>query len=342
MRRRLGKIPAARDFYFGGWMTDRVQFSYGRDVRVPGARGRAVELFLCPICRGGWKISASGSGVERVRKVRALRRHAKRQAARKHCHMSLGVADGRDLRYFSARLSVAPQSNVEQRLLPRVAQAANRLFCRTYHNVDSCCPQRIPRTGPAILVCNHVSGLDPMLIQSACSRLIIWMMAREYYEVPSLNWLYKLVEAIPVDRTGRDLAATRAALRALNQGRVVGIFPEGRIETDQNLLPFQTGVALMAIKTEVPVFPAYLDGTQRGKEMVDAVAHPNRAAICFGPPVDFRRDSTSKMALEHATERIKNAVWSLRQEVIGDGRANFSEVLRDPRPISFPVNAKEN
>lgn len=244
--------------------------------------------------------------------------------------------------YFSARLRSVHNSNVEQRLLPRVAQAANRLFCRTYHKVETRCPQQLPRTGPAILVCNHVSGLDPLLIQSACSRLIIWMMAREYYEVPSLTWLYKLVEAIPVDRTGRDLTATRAALRALNDGRIVGIFPEGRIETDTNLLPFQTGVALMAIKTRVPVYPAYLDGTQRGKEMVDAVAHPNRAAICFGPPVDFPRDSTAKAALEHATERIKDAVWSLRQKVIGDGGANFPEVLPGERPIPSLVSLKEN
>ena len=181
-----------------------------------------------------------------------------------------------------------------------------------------------------------------MLIQSACSRLIIWMMAKEYYDLPSLTWLYKLVEAIPVERSGRDLAATRGALRALNEGRIVGIFPEGRIETDQNLLPFQTGVALMAIKTKVPVYPAYLDGTQRGKEMVDAVAHPNRAVICFGPPVEFPRDSTSKEALERATERIKERVWSLRQKIIGDGRANFPEVLSGRRPIPLPVSAKEN
>jgi 1-acyl-sn-glycerol-3-phosphate acyltransferase len=193
-----------------------------------------------------------------------------------------------------------------------VARAANRLFCRAYHRIDTLRPEQLPRSGAAILVCNHVSGLDPMLLQSACRRLIIWMMAREYYDIRSLTWLYKLVEAIPVDRSGRDLAATRAALRALHQGRVVGIFPEGRIETSQDLLPFQTGVALMAIKTGVPVYPAYLEGTQRGREMVDAVVHPNRAVIRFGDAVEFPRDSTSKDALENATARIRAAVWALR------------------------------
>lgn len=256
--------------------------------------------------------------------------------------MLCALADGRNLRYFSAGLSKHPKISVEHRALPRVAKSANRLFCRTYHKVETRRPPQLPRTGPAILVCNHVSGLDPLLIQSTCSRLIIWMMAREYYEVPSLTWLYKLVEAIPVDRTGRDLSATRAALRALNDGRIVGIFPEGKIEIDRNLLPFQTGVALMAIKTKVPVYPAYLDGTQRGKEMVDAVAHPQRATISFGPPVDFPRKSTSKESLEQATQYIKDAVWSLQQKVIGDGRANFPEVLPHSRPIPLPVSPKEN
>jgi len=193
-----------------------------------------------------------------------------------------------------------------------LAQAANRLFCRCYHDVRVDAGAPLPRRGAAILVCNHVSGLDPMLIQSASGRLITWMMAKEYYDLKSLTWLYKLVEAIPVERSGRDLAATRSALRALGHGRVLGIFPEGKIETSRDLLPFQTGVGMMAIKTGVPVFPAYLDGTQRGKTMVDAIIHPRYATIRFGPAVEFSRASTSKDSLDQATEAIKNAIFALK------------------------------
>src|SRR5258708_3992583 len=117
----------------------------------------------------------------------------------------------------------------KHRLGVSIAQAANRLFCRCYHDVEVQTPRRIPRRGAAILVCNHLSGLDPMLIQSASQRLVTWMMAREYYDLKALTWLYKLVEAIPVERSGRDLPATRAALRALAHGRVLGVFPEGKI-----------------------------------------------------------------------------------------------------------------
>src|SRR5436190_238239 len=84
------------------------------------------------------------------------------------------------------------------------------------------------------------AALDALLIQSVCPRLITWMMAKEYYAVPGIGWVFRTVGAIPVERSGRDLAATRAAMRALEENAVLGIFPEGRIETDRELLPFQT------------------------------------------------------------------------------------------------------
>ena len=201
----------------------------------------------------------------------------------------------------------------EDRLSIRLLQAVDVCFSRIYHRVNVVSPQRLPKQGPAILICNHTSGLDPMLIQSVCPRLIVWMMAREYYDLPVLHWVFKTVEAIPVDRGGRDLAATRAALRALEAGRILGVFPEGRIETSRDLLPFQTGVALMALKAGVPVYPAYLDGTQRGRDMLPAFLYPNCATLAFGPAVETPPGgSTSKEVLQDVTARFTAAVEGLR------------------------------
>jgi 1-acyl-sn-glycerol-3-phosphate acyltransferase len=201
----------------------------------------------------------------------------------------------------------------EQRKAVRRLMTANEGFCQIYHHVDLIGRCTLPATGPAILVSNHVSGLDPLLIQSVCPRMIVWMMAREYYDVRPLAWIFRTVEAIPVDRSGRDLAATRAAMRALEVGRILGVFPEGRIETSPELLEFQTGVALLAIKTGVDVYPAYLDGTQRGKEMVPAFMLPNRARLIFGPRIAIDRSGTDREALEKTTADIANAVNRLRE-----------------------------
>lgn len=208
----------------------------------------------------------------------------------------------------------APDARPEDRLMTRVLQAVDVCFARIYHRVTILSPQRLPKSGPAILICNHTSGLDPLLIQAVCPRLIVWMMAKEYYEIRALKWIFQQIEVIPVDRGGRDLAATRAALRALEDGRVLGVFPEGRIETSRNLLPFQTGVAMMAIKTGVPVYPAYLDGTQRGKSMFKAFFYPNRACLAFGPALEFDRSATSKEVLQRATDHFTDGVERLKAQ----------------------------
>lgn len=201
-----------------------------------------------------------------------------------------------------------PIDRPENGLAVRLLGWTNLALTRIYHHLSIRRPPCLPRQGGGILVCNHTSGLDPLLIQSCCDRLVIFMMAKEYYELKPLNWVYRAVRAIPVERSGRDLAATRAALRTLEQGRVLGVFPEGKISTTRELLPLQTGVALMAIKAEVPVYPVYLDGTQRGKEMFEAFTQPHRATIAFGPPVEFDRSSTSRAALAQATEKIRDAI----------------------------------
>jgi 1-acyl-sn-glycerol-3-phosphate acyltransferase len=137
-------------------------------------------------------------------------------------------------------------------------------------------------------------------------------MAREYYEIPGLKTILRNLGMIPVARNGRDMSAMREAMRTLHNGQVLGVFPEGRIETSRELLPFQTGVAMLAIKTGVPVFPAYLDGTQRGLEMLPAFFQPQHASVRFGGEVIIDRSSEDRDALESATAAMTAAIESLR------------------------------
>lgn len=189
---------------------------------------------------------------------------------------------------------------------------ADTIFARVYHRLDVLAPCQVPRRGPAILICNHTSSLDPALLQASChQRLIHWMMAKEYMSAPGMSWLAKQVGIIPVERSGRDSGSLRAALRVLSSGNVLGIFPEGKIGTTRELLPFQTGVALMAIKAKVPIYPAYLDGTQRNREMLEACLYRNSAVVCYGPAVAFDRTDTSREGLARATEQLRQAVATL-------------------------------
>jgi 1-acyl-sn-glycerol-3-phosphate acyltransferase len=200
----------------------------------------------------------------------------------------------------------------ENRVAIRILFALDTIFARVYHHLKVIHPCQIPLRGPAILVSNHTSSIDPAFIQAVCRhRLITWMMAREYMDTKGTGWFYRTLGAIPVERSGRDTTPLRAAIRALEAGKILGVFPEGRIAKTAQFLPFQTGVALMAIKTQSPVYPVYLTGTQRNKEMLAAVLNRNEATISFGPPVEFDRSSTSKEKLESATFAIRSAVENM-------------------------------
>jgi 1-acyl-sn-glycerol-3-phosphate acyltransferase len=199
--------------------------------------------------------------------------------------------------------------HLERRWRVRLLHLGDKLISRIYHHLTMLAPQQLPSDGPAILICNHTSGLDPLLIQSVCKRVVIWMMAKEYYDIGPLTPIFRTLQIIPVDRAARDTSAVRLAMRALQAGCVLGMFPEGRIETARELLPFQPGVAQMAIKTGVPVYPAVLDGTQHGIDgMVAAFAHRQEATLRFGPPLKFDRRANVEMA----TTQLRDAVWGLR------------------------------
>jgi 1-acyl-sn-glycerol-3-phosphate acyltransferase len=201
---------------------------------------------------------------------------------------------------------------IERRLIVRAAHPFVRTFCSLFHDLKVLTPCPIPAGGGgAILVCNHTSSLDPVLLQAAVPRVITWMMAKEYDRFP-IRWFLNAIEPILVERSGRDMAATRAALRALKDGKILGLFPEGRIETTPKLMEFQTGVALLALKSGAPVYPAFLDGTQRCKGLVEALLRPQQVTLAFGPPVDLGTNGEEgREGLETATQRIREAVAAL-------------------------------
>jgi 1-acyl-sn-glycerol-3-phosphate acyltransferase len=206
-----------------------------------------------------------------------------------------------------------PHARPERRPIIRLFQALDVCYARIYHRLHVRAAPRLPRDGAAILVSNHTSGLDPLLIQSVCPRLIVWMVAQEYVDLPALRGIFRMIEAIPVGRDGRDMAATRQALRALSAGRILGVFPEGRIERTRELLPFQTGVALLALKTKLPVHPVHIDGTQRGQPMHRAFLRRQQARVTFGPLMRLYEEFSSK-DLDGATFALQQAVRSLGEE----------------------------
>src|SRR5918997_6715067 len=116
----------------------------------------------------------------------------------------------------------------EIRGLLRLLWWINAAYCTFWHRLETG-RAPLPEHGPAILVANHTCGIDNFLLQAGCRRVLGFLIVQDWYDQWLCHLFCVLLGCIPVRRDGRDVAATRAALRALEQGRVVPIFPEGKI-----------------------------------------------------------------------------------------------------------------
>ncbi len=154
-----------------------------------------------------------------------------------------------------------------------------RLFVRHYHRLHG---DRIdlPETGGVLLICNHLSGLDPLLLIAASKRPLHFLIAEEEYNRFGLTWIFRAAGCIPVDRGGRTDAAFRAAVRALKNGAVVALFPHGRIHLDaEGEARIKPGALRLATLAQVPIYSARLTGIAGAGEVIASVFKRSHAHI---------------------------------------------------------------
>ncbi|HEV8691940.1 MAG TPA: MFS transporter [Ideonella sp.] len=136
------------------------------------------------------------------------------------------------------------------------------VLTRTVYRLRLVGDEHIPVAGAAIVVCNHVSFIDAVLLMAASPRPIRFVMDHRIFKIPVLGWLFKLGKAIPIAPRSEDPAAYEAAFHAADQvlaeGDLLGIFPEGGITHDGALQPFKGGVMKILERRAVPVVPVAL------------------------------------------------------------------------------------
>ena len=124
--------------------------------------------------------------------------------------------------------------------------------------------ENIPEEGAAVIVCNHVSFVDALVIAAACPRPIRFVMDHQIFKLPIINFVFREGRAIPIASAKEDPALLEKAYeevaKALEAGDLVGIFPEGRITDTGELYPFRKGITRIVERTPVPVVPMALRG----------------------------------------------------------------------------------
>lgn len=163
--------------------------------------------------------------------------------------------------------------------------------------------RNIPK-GKCIMVCNHTSGMDGVVLLQRIGRKQFVLAKKELFQRRAKGWFLKKCGAIPVDRKNLDLAAIRTSLSVLKSEKLLTIFPEGtRNKGDLNtMLEVKNGAAMLAIKAGAPIVPVWIQGRV-------SVFRPNK--IYFGKPFRLEQTKVDKESLAAASEIIGNKIFEL-------------------------------
>lgn len=180
------------------------------------------------------------------------------------------------------------------------------LFLRFIYRWEVEGRENIPEQGPLIVISNHTSLMDPVLVGVALPRTIHYMAKEELFDIPVLKWIIIGLRAFPVRRGVSDRAALKKSLQILNNNEVLGIFPEGKRSLDGSLNPFQGGAAMLSIKTGAPILPVAIifnKSSFRG----------SRVKVKFGKPIMVKKDMTSPQRVQDITSEAYKIVADMME-----------------------------
>lgn len=207
--------------------------------------------------------------------------------------------------------------------------------------------EHLPSSGPCLLLPNHQSALDPLLVQGICPRPVSTMTKSTQFASPVFRWILTSCDAFPTRRYRVDPQAIRVLLRNLDEGRVVCLYPEGERSWDGRLQPLRRGAVRVALRAGVPVIPVGIEGTYdiwprwRSFPRLGRTVH-----LRFGTPLDLgshrsRKEREPQMA--DAAARIREELLRLSGEMEGDAYpardAGMSGAGATPRGSALPSTA---
>ncbi len=185
-----------------------------------------------------------------------------------------------------------------------IVRGAMYLWCKIYYRAEIIGLENIPKEEPLIFCGNHRTYLDPPLIVCTAKRDMCFLAKDELAKNPFLNFLGWAFDAIHVKRDEKDVTAIKESLKALKNGKSIGLFPEGTRNGLEKGQKAKDGVAFFAVRSGAKVLPCGIKGGTKENRKV---------TITYGKPLDYSqyKGSKDKEVLEKITNEIMNNIIEL-------------------------------
>jgi 1-acyl-sn-glycerol-3-phosphate acyltransferase len=179
------------------------------------------------------------------------------------------------------------------------------VLCKVWFRYRWTGRSNVPMVGPALLVSNHQSHLDPVLVGVASPRQLR-SLARQTLFVWPLGWLIRSIGAVPIDLAGSGIAGVRTTLKMLRDQEAVLLFPEGTRSRDGELQPLQAGFAALARRSGAAIVPVAIHGSFAALPRSSLWPRPRQIALAFGQPIlpEEIAQQSDQQLVEQVRERI--------------------------------------
>lgn len=182
------------------------------------------------------------------------------------------------------------------------------LGARVYWRIRLEGTEHIPSDGPLIIVPNHVTYADPVLVCIPLRFAVHFMAWDALFRIPGFSWLIRRLRAFPVQIDSADPRSTREAVRLLQSGQAVMIFPEGGRTPDGRLQRFRPGAFRLACSLKVPVLPVTIVGGHASWPPGRMLPRPGRLRIIYHPIVSPPPEADPRAAARMLATEVRNAI----------------------------------
>lgn len=174
-----------------------------------------------------------------------------------------------------------------------------------------------PEKGAFIFAANHSSYLDPILLGTSVNRSLNYMARENLFKKQCFGWIMHKLHAFPVKRNDSDYRAIKDSLRILKEGRPLVIFPEGTRSKNNELRPAKPGIGFIVAKADVPVVPAYIEGSFKALPRGVKTLKRRPVAVYIGKPIYFTEgifEKNGRKAYQEISDEIMRHIARLKEE----------------------------
>jgi 1-acyl-sn-glycerol-3-phosphate acyltransferase len=199
---------------------------------------------------------------------------------------------------------------MQRTLLWRVMQMFFWIIATLLFNLKVYNRHNVPRTGPVLLLANHQSYMDPVVIAVKLDRAFAFMARSELFKPWGFRWFIRNLHAFPVQQGKGDVGALKQSIAVLQAGRALIVFPEGGRTENGEIQPFQPGASLVIKRAKVPVLPVYIDGAFEAWPIFKMLPTAGRVRVIYGEPMNL-----DGLDGKEALDRVATEIRRLRDEL---------------------------